>query len=50
MEAMLKSGAVVGGEDSGHIIFLAHHTTGDGMLAALQLLTVMASSGKSLSD
>ena len=34
MEEMRKTGAVLGGEDSGHMIFLNHHTTGDGMLAA----------------
>jgi len=50
MEEMLKTGAVVGGEDSGHIIFLDHHTTGDGMLAALKLLEVMISTGKPLSE
>jgi phosphoglucosamine mutase len=38
MEAMRASGAVLGGEDSGHMIFSAHHTTGDGVLTALMLL------------
>lgn len=41
LKEMLKNGAVLGGEDSGHIIFLEHHTTGDGLIAALQLLAVM---------
>jgi len=41
MEHMLTSGAVIGGEDSGHIIFLDGHTTGDGILAALQFLRVL---------
>ena len=38
---MQKYGSVLGGEDSGHIIFLEHHTTGDGIVTALQLLAVM---------
>ena len=42
--------AILGGEDSGHIIFLQHHTTGDGLLSALQLLSAMKTSGQSLSD
>jgi len=50
MEAMRKVDAVLGGEDSGHMIFLNHHTTGDGMLAALKLLEAMRSSGRTLSD
>ena len=41
MEQMVASGAVIGGEDSGHIIFLDTHTTGDGMLAALQFMRVL---------
>jgi phosphoglucosamine mutase len=50
MQEMVKSGAVLGGEDSGHMIFLNHHTTGDGMLAALKLMQAMRSSGKPLSE
>ena len=50
MEEMLTHKAVIGGEDSGHIIFLDHHTTGDGMLAALQLIQVMIDTGKPLSE
>jgi phosphoglucosamine mutase len=47
---MGRSGAVMGGEDSGHMIFLQDHTTGDGMLSALKLLEVMVETGKRLSD
>jgi len=50
MEAMRENGAVLGGEDSGHIIFLDHHTTGDGILSALQLLSTRLRSGKPLSQ
>ena len=50
LEAMLAHGSVLGGEDSGHLIFLDHHTTGDGILSALQLLAVMIYEGKSLSE
>jgi phosphoglucosamine mutase len=50
VEAMLKAHAVLGGEDSGHMIFLNHHTTGDGMLAALKLMEVMQSTGTPLSE
>ena len=49
-EEMLKHGAVLGGEDSGHIIFLDHHTTGDGIITALQLLAIMRKDNKPLSD
>ena len=47
---MQETGAVMGGEDSGHMIFLDDHTTGDGMLSALRLITIMAETGRSLSD
>jgi phosphoglucosamine mutase len=50
LEEMLGRGAVLGGEDSGHIIFLDHHTTGDGMITALQLLRVMCEEDKPLSE
>ncbi len=50
LELMKKQGARVGGEQSGHIIFLDKHTTGDGIVTALQLLSVMKSSKRSLSD
>ncbi len=49
LEQMIRSGAVVGGEDSGHMIFLEHHTTGDGILAALQLMQVVVESQAPLS-
>lgn len=49
-EEMRKRKAVLGGEESGHIIFLDHHTTGDGILSALMLLRAMASLGQPLSS
>ncbi|MFZ5571176.1 MAG: phosphoglucosamine mutase [Thermodesulfobacteriota bacterium] len=49
MEAMRQHGSVLGGEDSGHLIFLQHHTTGDGILAAIQLMEAMVLTGKPLS-
>lgn len=50
MEEMRKGGFNLGGEQSGHIIFLDYITTGDGMLAALQLVNVMKETGKKLSE
>ncbi len=50
MEKMMACDAVLGGEDSGHMIFLDHHTTGDGMLAALHLLEAITDSGRPLSE
>lgn len=50
LEEMLKSGYVLGGEQSGHIIFLDHNTTGDGLISALQLLSILKNSGKKLSE
>lgn len=50
LEDMQQLGGVIGGEESGHIIFLDHHTTGDGILTALQLIAAMLSSGKPLSE
>ncbi len=50
LEDMKKSGATIGGEDSGHMIFLDNHSTGDGMLSALRLLEVMLVTGSSLSE
>ncbi|KLU60929.1 phosphoglucosamine mutase [Peptococcaceae bacterium CEB3] len=41
LEELLRSGAKLGGEQSGHIIFLNHNTTGDGLLTAVQLLRVV---------
>ncbi|MBN1104299.1 MAG: phosphoglucosamine mutase [Deltaproteobacteria bacterium] len=50
LEDMQRLGAVIGGEESGHMIFLDHHTTGDGILTALQLIAAMIRSGKPLSE
>jgi phosphoglucosamine mutase len=50
LEMMQKMGAVLGGEESGHIIFLNHHTTGDGIISALQLLWALKRSGRTLSE
>jgi phosphoglucosamine mutase len=49
-EAMRKTGAAVGGEQSGHIILSRYTTTGDGILTALALLEVMVRSGRPLSE
>jgi phosphoglucosamine mutase len=48
LEEMLKRGAVVGGEQSGHVIFLEYATTGDGLLTALRVLEVVRDSGQPL--
>jgi len=50
LEEMRKSGYVLGGEQSGHVIFLEHNTTGDGLLTAVQLLNVMKETGKTMSE
>lgn len=50
LEDMLKMGSVIGGEEAGHMIFLDHHTTGDGIIAALQLIAAMVREGKPLSE
>jgi len=50
VEKMISSGAVLGGEDSGHMIFLDHHTTGDGILTALRLIEIMQTESKPLSE
>lgn len=50
LERMKEIGASLGGEQSGHIIFLDENTTGDGLLSALHLLQVMVETGKSLSE
>lgn len=47
---MLSKGLNLGGEQSGHIIFLEHNTTGDGLLTAIQLMQVIAESGANLSE
>lgn len=50
LEDMQRLGAVIGGEESGHMIFLDHHTTGDGILTALQLIAAMIKEDKPLSE
>lgn len=50
LEEMLDKGYVLGGEQSGHIIFLEHNTTGDGLVSALQFLSVMKKTGKKASE
>ena len=50
LEEMLDKGYMLGGEQSGHVIFLHHNTTGDGLLTALQLLRVLKTSGRKLSE
>ncbi len=50
LEDMIRRGAVLGGEESGHMIFLEHHTTGDGIITAMQLIAAMMETGKTLSE
>jgi len=50
LEQMIATGAVLGGEQSGHIIFSGRSTTGDGLLTALLLLDIVHRSGKSLAE
>lgn len=50
VEEMLSAGYNLGGEQSGHIVFLDHNTTGDGCLTFLQVLSVMTAQGKRLSE
>jgi len=50
LEQLQTSGAVLGGEQSGHIIFLEHNTTGDGLVTALHLAAVMQETGLPLSE
>jgi phosphoglucosamine mutase len=49
MEQMLDGGYNLGGEQSGHLIFLDHNTTGDGLITALQIVSIMKQDGKPLS-
>ncbi len=49
VEEMLRQGCNLGGEQSGHIVFMDHNTTGDGAISALQVLAVMCKTGKPLS-
>ncbi|ADK84138.1 phosphoglucosamine mutase [Desulfarculus baarsii DSM 2075] len=50
VEAMRQGGYNLGGEQSGHILFLDHNTTGDGVVSALQVLAIMVRTGKRLSE
>lgn len=50
LEKMLENGDSLGGEQSGHIIFLEQNTTGDGILTAIHLLSIMKKTGKKLSE
>jgi len=50
IEAMRQQGLNLGGEQSGHLIFHDHGTTGDGIVAAVQVLQIMAAEGKPLSE
>jgi phosphoglucosamine mutase len=50
LEEMLRRGYALGGEQSGHIIFAEHNTTGDGIVTALQVLAAMVRAGKPLSE
>ena len=50
VEAMSERGAVLGGEQSGHIIFAEHATTGDGILAGLKVAEAVTASGRPLSQ
>jgi phosphoglucosamine mutase len=50
VEAMRQGGYNLGGEQSGHLLFLDHATTGDGIIAALQVLALMTRTGHSLSE
>ena len=50
LEQMIKTNAIIGGEDSGHMIFLDHHTSGDGIFTGLRLIQVMQDTGQRLSE
>ncbi len=50
LERMKETGALIGGEDSGHLIFLDEHTTGDGVLSALKLIEVLLETNTPLSQ
>ncbi|SKA82736.1 phosphoglucosamine mutase [Clostridium sp. USBA 49] len=50
LEEMVNEGYVLGGEQSGHVIFLEHNTTGDGILTGLQLTSIVKKSCKNLSE
>jgi phosphoglucosamine mutase len=50
LEEMLEEGVMLGGEQSGHLIFRDHATTGDGLLTAIRFLSLAAGSGRSVAD
>jgi phosphoglucosamine mutase len=50
VEEMLRGGYNLGGEQAGHIVFLDHTTTGDGLITALKVLSILRENGKDLSD
>lgn len=50
IQEMIKADTILGGEPSGHVIFLEHNTTGDGLVSALQVLRIMIESGSKLSE
>jgi phosphoglucosamine mutase len=50
MEKMIEGGYNLGGEQSGHIIFLDNNTTGDGLISSLQILAIVKQAGKPLSE
>jgi phosphoglucosamine mutase len=50
LEEMRRVGAVLGGEQSGHVIFLDHATTGDGLLTAVRFLSLAAATGRTVAD
>jgi len=50
LELMIANGAIIGGEDSGHTIFLDQHTTGDGLLTAIRLIQIMREDNLPLSE
>jgi len=50
LEEMQRLGAVIGGEESGHVILLDHHTTSDGVITALQLIAAMVREQKTISQ
>ena len=50
LEDMLRLGGVIGGEDSGHTIFLQHHKTGDGIISAMQLIAAMIKEARPMSE
>lgn len=50
LEEMLAKDYIIGGEQSGHVIFLEYNTTGDGIITAINVLNVMTATGKSLSE